>query len=298
MNVDLTHRILDALGKPASLIKPVADRPGHDRRYCLDTTKLRGARLGAAGAVRGGAARDRRVVPRTTSGGGGRSRSSDPAFRAYYAGAVRQRRELTSWPERSGSRDRRGRLRRQPSARASRRHRTTSSAGRDRRRRRRSRTSRGGSRRPARSRSRARGDRASCGRRRSTTAPARRTSPSRGATPPQPLAGNVLGTHHLLDALRRAGVRVPRARARVGARLRAVDRAASPRTRRSRRPARTPSASSRRSSSALRAVAEDGLDVIVARPFNHTGPRQTPGVRRAEHRAADRADRARRRSSR
>jgi len=42
MNVDLTHRILDALGKPRSLIKPVADRPGHDRRYCLDTTKLGG----------------------------------------------------------------------------------------------------------------------------------------------------------------------------------------------------------------------------------------------------------------
>jgi len=42
MNVDLTHRILDALGKPRSLIRPVADRPGHDRRYCLDTTKLRG----------------------------------------------------------------------------------------------------------------------------------------------------------------------------------------------------------------------------------------------------------------
>ena len=41
MNVDLTHRILGALGKPVSLIKPVVDRPGHDRRYCLDTTKLR-----------------------------------------------------------------------------------------------------------------------------------------------------------------------------------------------------------------------------------------------------------------
>jgi dTDP-glucose 4,6-dehydratase len=41
MNVDLTHRILDALGKPQSLIKPVPDRPGHDRRYCLDTAKLR-----------------------------------------------------------------------------------------------------------------------------------------------------------------------------------------------------------------------------------------------------------------
>ena len=40
-NLDLTHRILDTLGKPRSLIRPVADRPGHDRRYCLDTTKLR-----------------------------------------------------------------------------------------------------------------------------------------------------------------------------------------------------------------------------------------------------------------
>jgi dTDP-glucose 4,6-dehydratase len=41
MNVDLTHRILEILRKPRSLIKPVADRLGHDRRYCLDTTKLR-----------------------------------------------------------------------------------------------------------------------------------------------------------------------------------------------------------------------------------------------------------------
>jgi dTDP-glucose 4,6-dehydratase len=43
MNVELTHRILDGLGKPRTLIKPVADRPGHDRRYCLDTAKLRAA---------------------------------------------------------------------------------------------------------------------------------------------------------------------------------------------------------------------------------------------------------------
>jgi len=42
MNVDLTGRILAALGKPPSLIKKVSDRPGHDRRYSLDTTKLRG----------------------------------------------------------------------------------------------------------------------------------------------------------------------------------------------------------------------------------------------------------------
>jgi dTDP-glucose 4,6-dehydratase len=39
-NVDLTHRLLELVGKPRSLIKPVADRPGHDRRYSLDTTKL------------------------------------------------------------------------------------------------------------------------------------------------------------------------------------------------------------------------------------------------------------------
>jgi dTDP-glucose 4,6-dehydratase len=41
-NVDLTHRILELVGKPASLIKPVADRPGHDRRYSLSTAKLEG----------------------------------------------------------------------------------------------------------------------------------------------------------------------------------------------------------------------------------------------------------------
>jgi dTDP-glucose 4,6-dehydratase len=39
-NVDLTHRILELVGKPTSLITPVADRPGHDRRYSLDTSKL------------------------------------------------------------------------------------------------------------------------------------------------------------------------------------------------------------------------------------------------------------------
>lgn len=40
-NVDLTHAILRLTGKPDLLITPVADRPGHDRRYALDTAKLR-----------------------------------------------------------------------------------------------------------------------------------------------------------------------------------------------------------------------------------------------------------------
>jgi dTDP-glucose 4,6-dehydratase len=39
-NADLTRRILELVGKPASLIRPVPDRPGHDRRYSLDTSKL------------------------------------------------------------------------------------------------------------------------------------------------------------------------------------------------------------------------------------------------------------------
>jgi dTDP-glucose 4,6-dehydratase len=40
-NIDLTRRILALVGRPESLIRPVADRPGHDRRYSLDCAKLR-----------------------------------------------------------------------------------------------------------------------------------------------------------------------------------------------------------------------------------------------------------------
>ena len=39
-NIELTRRILDLVGRPVSLIEPVTDRPGHDRRYALDTGKL------------------------------------------------------------------------------------------------------------------------------------------------------------------------------------------------------------------------------------------------------------------
>ena len=40
-NVVLTEKILRLLGKPESLIQPVKDRPGHDRRYALDCGKLK-----------------------------------------------------------------------------------------------------------------------------------------------------------------------------------------------------------------------------------------------------------------
>jgi dTDP-glucose 4,6-dehydratase len=41
-NVVLTRQILRLLGKPESFITPVADRPGHDRRYALDSSKVHG----------------------------------------------------------------------------------------------------------------------------------------------------------------------------------------------------------------------------------------------------------------
>jgi dTDP-glucose 4,6-dehydratase len=39
-NLQLTHALLEALGKPATLIRYVPDRPGHDRRYAIDSGKI------------------------------------------------------------------------------------------------------------------------------------------------------------------------------------------------------------------------------------------------------------------
>ncbi len=39
-NLDLTHTLLDLLDKPRTLIRHVVDRPGHDRRYAIDCTKI------------------------------------------------------------------------------------------------------------------------------------------------------------------------------------------------------------------------------------------------------------------
>ena len=40
-NIFITHKILEYLGKPKTLIKPVKDRLGHDRRYSVDTSRVR-----------------------------------------------------------------------------------------------------------------------------------------------------------------------------------------------------------------------------------------------------------------
>jgi len=40
-NIDLARKILQIIGRPESLLTSVKDRPGHDRRYAIDSAKLR-----------------------------------------------------------------------------------------------------------------------------------------------------------------------------------------------------------------------------------------------------------------
>jgi dTDP-glucose 4,6-dehydratase len=41
-NIEVIRKMLTLMGKPETLIRPVEDRPGHDRRYALDNTKISG----------------------------------------------------------------------------------------------------------------------------------------------------------------------------------------------------------------------------------------------------------------
>ena len=40
-NLEIVHRVLGLLGKPKSLVRHVRDRLGHDRRYAIDSRKIR-----------------------------------------------------------------------------------------------------------------------------------------------------------------------------------------------------------------------------------------------------------------
>jgi dTDP-glucose 4,6-dehydratase len=90
-NLDLTHRILELVGKPTSLIKPVADRQGHDRRYSLDTSKLEATgwrpranfEQGLAQTVAWYRENERWWRP---------IKDEDPEFRKYYQGQYGNRR--------------------------------------------------------------------------------------------------------------------------------------------------------------------------------------------------------------
>jgi dTDP-glucose 4,6-dehydratase len=90
MNVDLTHRILAALEKPTSLIRPVADRPGHDRRYCLDTTKLRSMGWSPREQFEDGLVRTIDWY-RRNEWWWRPIKEQDPAFKAYYQAQYQHR---------------------------------------------------------------------------------------------------------------------------------------------------------------------------------------------------------------
>jgi dTDP-glucose 4,6-dehydratase len=82
-NIDLTKRILELVGKPESLIQPVTDRPGHDRRYSLDTSKLQ--KLGWRPEISFDAGlRETVSWYRANEGWWRPIKENDPAFRAYY----------------------------------------------------------------------------------------------------------------------------------------------------------------------------------------------------------------------
>jgi GDP-4-dehydro-6-deoxy-D-mannose reductase len=89
------------------------------------------------------------------------------------------------------------------------------------------------------------------------------------------LAGNVLATHYLLDAMRRAG-----GRARLLVTSSATVYAPSDQAIAEDGPIapRSPYALSKLAQEmrSLRGIPEDGVDMIVVRAFNHSGPRQAP----------------------
>ncbi len=83
-NVDLTHRILALTGRNASLIQPVKDRPGHDRRYSLDTAKARGLGWAPQVPFEQGLAETVEWY-RTNEAWWRPIKEQDAAFKAYYA---------------------------------------------------------------------------------------------------------------------------------------------------------------------------------------------------------------------
>ncbi|NOT25865.1 MAG: dTDP-glucose 4,6-dehydratase [Acidobacteria bacterium] len=90
MNIDLTMKILSGLGKPQSLIKPVADRPGHDRRYCLDTAKLRAVGWTPQVPFETGL-RESLEWYRANEWWWRPIKENDPAFRSYYQAQYERR---------------------------------------------------------------------------------------------------------------------------------------------------------------------------------------------------------------
>ncbi|MEW6320715.1 MAG: dTDP-glucose 4,6-dehydratase [Acidobacteriota bacterium] len=82
-NVDLTHQLLALVGRPDSLIQRVQDRQGHDRRYALDTAKLRSLGWAPQVAFDAGLA-DTVTWYREHEWWWRPVKERDPKFKAYY----------------------------------------------------------------------------------------------------------------------------------------------------------------------------------------------------------------------
>lgn len=91
----------------------------------------------------------------------------------------------------------------------------------------------------------------------------------------KPLEDNVLATEHLLDAIRRAGLK---SRVLVTGSAAVYAPSDSPIDEDGAIAPSSPYAVSKLAQEqlAIRTFRDDGLDIIVVRPFNHTGPRQNP----------------------
>lgn len=90
-NIDLTHRILELAGKRDALIRNVPDRPGHDRRYSLDTTKLHGLGWQPQRSFEEGLAETVKWY-QENEWWWRPIKDADPAFRAYYQAQYGSRR--------------------------------------------------------------------------------------------------------------------------------------------------------------------------------------------------------------
>ena len=82
-NLDVVESILRALGKPTTLIRFVKDRPGHDRRYAIDPSKIE-RDLGWRPAETWASGLDK-TIRWYSANGTWVERARSGAYRAYYA---------------------------------------------------------------------------------------------------------------------------------------------------------------------------------------------------------------------
>ena len=98
-NMEVVRRILELTGASPDLVRHVADRPGHDRRYAVDSSKIRGARLDARALFDGGGLEETVEWYRANRAWWEPIKSGE--YRAYYEQQYGERLCAASGPPRS-----------------------------------------------------------------------------------------------------------------------------------------------------------------------------------------------------